>query len=63
MEIRKSVIMTSAVVILLCVALIPVFLGIGALRFDSAPVPLVLWWLLGVACLLLISAITFFRGR
>jgi len=56
MRYRKLIIIASAWAIWFCVALIPVFLGIGSLNFAADPIPGFVWWTLGLTIITLIWA-------
>lgn len=63
MHVRKFLVIICAWVIVFCVALIPVFLGVGALRFDANPIPYPLWWVLAIACIVGLAAACFGRRK
>jgi hypothetical protein len=42
---------------LLCIATIPICLGVASLTYSDAPIPNVLWWILSLSSLLVICCL------
>jgi hypothetical protein len=56
MQLRQKILFACSCALTLLIAAIPVLLGIGALRLDPAPIPVALWWAIGILCVVTIVA-------